>query len=238
MVGGTGTFPIMCCKVTRPEVKNIVVHFKISTRKRKYLWRLRNFVKELKDPTSSTALALIHKRVNNGNFVCFKLSGVSFTIFPHSGNVIGTGIKRKPHILKAVKMFLDTVGLRGGVERHLEILRITNSTYSGSIECVCLDSGQITIWQALSHLPDFNAETNDGYLNEWDVSFRSQFFPGIRIRHIHGGTVNLFNNGKFVLVGVKGERHARRLTKKLCVFMRKCWMTLREEMLCAWNAVM
>ena len=194
---------------------------------------------------------MVCKKAFSGNFVCIKLNGVSFTIFPLSGNIIGTGIKRKSHIFKCVGMFLDTIGLRGGgIEKILNILRITNSTYSGSIECVCLESEQITVCQALSHLHDYDigddvdsGETeggrnvaNDGeYLNEWDVSFRSQFFPGIRIRHIDGGTINLFNNGKFVLVGVKSRRQVSQLTKKLCVFMRRCWMTLKEETMCAWN---
>ncbi len=235
---------IMCCRVTKPEVKNIVVHFRLSPRKKKYLKRLKKFVKKLKEGKNNNT-NVVCKNVFSGNFVCIKLNGISFTIFPLSGNVIGTGIKRKSHIFKCVNMFLDAIGLRGGIERTLNILRITNSTYSGSIECVCLDSEQITVCQALSHLQDYdtgekNSIIDDGgddeYLKEWDVSFRSQFFPGIRIRHICGGTINLFNNGKFVVVGVRSRRKVRQLTKKLCVFMKKCWMTLKEETLCAWNA--
>ncbi len=244
----------MCCKVTKPEVKNIVVHFKLSARKKKYLKRLRRFVRNLREGKNNND-NVICKNAFSGNFVCIKLNGVSFTIFPLSGNVIGTGIKRKSHIFKCVDMFLDAIGLRGGAERTLNVLRVTNSTYSGSIECVCLDSEQITVCQALSHLQDYdigdeadgrtgegssnsiinNDDDDRGYLNEWDVSFRSQFFPGIRIRHIRGGTINLFNNGKFIVVGVKSKRKVRQLRKKLCVFMRKCWMTLKEETSCAWN---
>lgn len=218
-------YPSMCCKVTKPDVKNIVIHFKFNDRKRKYIKRLRIYVEGKKGEK--------HHRQNHGNFICVKENGVSFTIFPHSGNVIATGIKERSSILPIVKKFLATIKLNKTLS-CLSILRITNSTYSGSIVCSSLDNEHLTVSEALSYFIE-NVDKNDIILNEWDVSFRSQFFPGIRIRHINGGTINLFNNGKFVLVGVKSRKRVRHLTNQLCVFMKKCWMTLDEETSCVWS---
>ena len=208
----------MCCKVAELSLKNIVLHFKIKRRRLKLLKR---YVAGLPEEI----------RRRERNFVCVKEKGFSFTIFPHSGNIVATGIRRRDLISRAVLAFIQMTDLPV-YKRCLSALRVTNSTYTGKVQCDDITCGDVTMCQILSAAEDQQIQAS-----KWDISFRSQFFPGIRIRHIaEGGTINLFNNGNFILVGVKSLEQAQRLRQELCVFMKMCWMTLNEATLCVWSA--
>lgn len=148
----------------------------------------------------------------------------SFTVFPVSGNVICTGVKMAKYVPEALASFcrLTSVG-----EDGLSEWEVVNSTYLGKI--LCINEGvpacrMMALYKKLEAGRDVS------------IAFRSQFFPGVRIRWTGLGTINLFNNGKYVLVGVKTDASAKILYEKLCAITRKYWTTLDEVTWCAWGA--
>ena len=111
---------------------------------------------------------------------------------------------------------------------------MVNSTYDGCITCNWKEGS------ACRALARFKKEQiKNSEQRKISVSFRSQFFPGARIRwkgEKCEGTVNLFNNGKYVIVGVKKEERAQILYHQLCAIMKTYWTTLNEPTSCVWTA--
>lgn len=61
-------------------------------------------------------------------------------------------------------------------------------------------------------------------LTEVSIKFRSQFFPGMLVRFDgERGTVNVFNNGSYILVGVTSLKQSKVLQEKICVLMNSEW---------------
>lgn len=205
------------CRVSKLTLRNIVIHFKVRESR---LTDLRGYVRSLPEAI----------RRRERNFVCIKEAGFSFTIFPHSGNVIGTGIIRSRHVRTALDAFIRLTKLPPK-KKSLSVVKVTNCTYTGRVSCDSLDDGDVHVCQLMSLAVEEKVQAD-----KWDISFRSQFFPGIRIRHTDGGTINLFNNGKFILVGVNSSVQAERVRQALCVFMRMCWTTLNAGTSCVWTA--
>lgn len=151
-------------------------------------------------------------------------NGVTFIVFPSSGDVIATGIRRYDQAEDAlVKLAYRLWPLPDDDVLRREVRQwkweVVNSTYSGKIsadgEAVC---------RILSLLPP------DGGPEGAKVSFRSQSFPAARVRFSVGdatGTFNVFNNGSYVLVGCKSEPHAERRTEQLCATMQTCLTTTK-----------
>ena len=216
----------MCCKISPPEVKNLVIHFKVKGNCS--LQRLKKTMQERQTECSTS---------QKKNFCCFKQDGFSYTVFPASGNIICTGIKNWRTLVPALRSFVSSMKLQS-IHSSLGCVRVANSTFSGRIECLDLHKpvGGISVCQAITQFMKLYQDQEKEYLKEWNISFRSQFFPGIRVRHTSLGTVNLFNNGKYILIGVKSQDDAVKLIQALCVFIMKCWTTLDEEMSCVWTA--
>ena len=177
---------------------------------------------------------------------------MTVTLFPTSLDLIVMGLRtggparrirfqvfarllRSPHFLACLPTRTECVSLMAGEseEEGGVALRVTNSTYSGQIYCSDLAAGRTTLSLVLSSFQ--SAGLPSGY----KLSFRSQVFPGmcLRIRTEElRGTVNIFNNGKYVILGVTKEEEAEKLSTQLCAIMRRWWRTFGEGTPCAWSA--
>ncbi len=237
------------CLVSKPVQKNVVIQFRV----RGGPWRRSlsagkgEATRHLPPPQLSPLLKApsrsSRRRRGRGagdrggggrgtrNFYVFETSGFSFIVFPVSGSVIGTGLSDRGQIREALAAFAEATGMpenEVGVDG-----RVINSTYSGRVECACPN---MSACQALS---EFKKSATDAPVHKnVTVSFRSQFFPGVRLRWSDLGTVCLFNNGKYILVGVKREEDACSLRDRLAAIMSKYWTTSKRETSCAWAAVL
>lgn len=202
------------CFVSEPQIKNIVLHFRVASEEQA---KLKNF--ENKD-------RVIQKR----NFFilkikkCFCSKQMSFTVFPQKGSVIATGVKSLENINSALQKFTDIIGLKS---ESIHTKKIVNSTYTGTIVC-----SETIATHCL--LRNSRTEENDKNI---DISFRTQFFPAILIKWKNlQGSINLFNNGQYVIVGVNSEEQANVLYQQLCVLIQNCWMTSKPQTSCVWTA--
>ena len=163
------------------------------------------------------------------NFYVFGHRSLSFTVFPKSGHVIVTGVRDHCAVDSVLRRF--SRALRLPVEEVRRSAKVVNSTFDGHI-CCEWEGGSAC--QALARFKRSSA----GELHKRDVqvSFRSQFFPGARVRYKDLGTVNLFNNGKYILVGVKEGERAQTLHREICAIMRTYWTTSAQPTSCAWTA--
>lgn len=198
--------------VSVPQLRNIVVHLKVPLDEE--VGRNLSEFKKLGQRA--------RKRGGGGdrlNFFVRKEEGQSFTVFPKSGDVIITGISRPEEARRAFR----TLSRRTGrdVSYLLKLPRkLTNSTYSGTVggyPSLSSPGGSASACEVLAAYEKSKRGRADASVS---VSFRSQFFPGARVRFAGLGTVNLFNNGKYVMVGVRDPRNARVLREKLCAIMR------------------
>jgi hypothetical protein len=139
--------------------------------------------------------------------------------------------------------------------------RVTNSTYAGRVVCQDLERNRTSMSLVLSRYAATTAVTDrrDARENQQEqqqqqqqqhsykqqqqkqkqqgISFRSQVFPGVRVKLADiKGTVNVFNNGKYVLVGVRSRQEAEALRAALCAIMRQSWTIFGGGTPCAWTA--
>ena len=192
------------------------------------------------------------------NFFVFFHRGISYTVFPSSLDVIATGINDFDSIedvkTRIILNFIDGIPLTNAmsdVERcclnqmySQGLTSITNSTYSGQVLCSDLLNGKAVMSHVLANIPKIveGVHKNCKILTH----FRSQVFPGVRLRFqetftqsnklCKKGTVNLFNNGKIVLIGIKSTEAANYIWIELCALMKRYWRTLGQEPKCAWDA--
>ena len=153
----------------------------------------------------------------------------TFIVFPKSGHVIATGIREPDDVKEAVDIFAYLFHIP---RRHVarELKRV-NATYSGGVVCVervCM-SETLACYQS--------GGSQEGYKSGLSVTFRSQFFPSVQVKWVGcKGTLNLFNNGKYVLVGVRDREEADKLYRGLCALMEERCTTIAAETSCAWSA--
>ncbi len=186
--------------------------------------------------------------VGRRNFECVKIGGFSYTIFPASGCVVVTGISSLDRVEAALSVFRASARLEEAAGERLLPHSIVNSTYSGTVHCGGRREGRsVSVCEAVASVFGLERGGHDAWRRpaeydpgqRWYVSFRSQFFPGLCLRRREtsgGGTVNLFNNGRYVLVGVRSQKQAEDLTEELCALMKRCWTTLGGVTSCAWPA--
>ena len=247
----------MCCKVSDPRISNLVVFFRVSDNRtgleKLKLAELLARVRRSSSSSSPSSSSCWLSRGKRRNFECIRLGGFSYTVFPASGCVVATGISAHHLVESALNVFRESSGL---AEEELLPHQVVNSTYSGRVECDGEREGRrVSVGQAVDSV--FGLGGGGGYEGgvvgssgfgavgeydpdrRWYVSFRTQFFPGICLRRREtcgGGTVNLFNNGRYVLVGVRSQRQAEELAGELCALMKRCWTTLGGVTSCAWPA--
>lgn len=202
------------CLLSEPAVQNVVLHFKVygAGNRSRLVWAG-------KDADVDT---------EKKNFFVLKEEKYSFTIFPASGDIIVTGIPCGKKIQPALRVFLRLTGVAHYWTRCG--LKIVNSTYTGKLACTHdVISTSYVLRKYKDHLRDANRR-------DIDIHFRTQFFPGARLHwKDKRGTVNFFNNGNYVIVGVRSKREARRLYRELCAIMEKFWRTLKPPTSCAWS---
>lgn len=222
------------CRVSRPVVKNLVVHFNVGRERVSLLSSTDGRIHEAPDRLRAHLRQPRRRgrrvRREATNFYVLGLAGRTYTVFPASGNVIATGIRDHSRVLPALHAFASLTGLDSSSECGRSA-RVVNGTYVGRVECVLPD---VSACQALQRYKSDLLQTCRP--QSASVTFRSEFFPGARVKWSGLGSVNLFNNGKYVLVGVKSSGVADRLHEQLCVLMRRHWTTSGRETRCAWTA--
>lgn len=138
--------------------------------------------------------------------------GPSFTVFPRGGRVVATGIPSAEGVDGAVRLFSAALG---GLP--CSGARVVNATYCGRVPpTIASRAGGEGVLSALEAAAGAapSPATPEGEIPQ--LSFRAQCFPGARARWPHArGTANVFNNGKFVLVGVRSREEACRLSALL-----------------------
>ncbi len=209
----------MCCLVSTPRLQNTVVVFRASP---------------------AAVESAVRGLEASGNFYLVRREGgLSFTVFPSSGRVTATGIGGEADVEACLDKFCPASQRVGGGCGW----RVVNRTYSGSVLCA---SGRPTgVCQALElYRRRLLQQEADNPLPELlrggrslaEINFRSQFFPSARLRWKGEGTLNLFNNGRFVIVGATEPLRAELLALRLDAIMRLYWRTLRPGTRCAWAA--
>ena len=216
------------CLVSVPKLQNVVIHFHLKRSE------------EERDKVQ-IALETLHGRAREKkrrrradrqpaktNFFIFRVGSVSFTVFTSTANVIATGIRTKENIDPAVQTFaslLRDVWREKNISADLAFSPpvVVNSTYSGTI--CCPDNVKSTcqllyLWQQEAKKDPQLAQDNVS------LNFRSQFFPSVRVRWSGSrGTINVFNNGKFTLVGVRSDEEAKVAHQRICAIIAKCLTT-------------
>ena len=218
------------CGVTRPVLQNVVVHFKVKGGEIS-----KAVCKSIVEP--STRQKKRQKKKSEGrrkergegrNFFILDDRVATYTVFPNSGDIAATGLNDKEGVKSATSRFEELCGL----EVEEKSVRITNSTYSGKIVCRDLDQGRASVVQVLTLFADSLPERSPVCVN-----FRSQFFPGAKLKHDElNGTVNIFNNGSYVIIGVRSRGEAERLQEWLGAIMAEFWTTMAQATACAWIA--
>ena len=231
-----------------PELKNLVLHFRVPLREREKLVGLgeeksgydssrRNFyvlkfdrestVRGWSDPPPTSRRRSRQRHV------------VSFIVFPCSGSVITTGVRSSADGLSAIALFSSLID---GVAPATWPRKVVNSTYVGKISCRDGRSA-ISTHRSLARFKSRQRQQQQRLQrraedkSDVSISFRPQFFPGGLIRWNDApGSVNLFNNGKYVVVGVRKEREARLLCRRLSALIRTHWTTTTSRTSCAWTA--
>ena len=163
--------------------------------------------------------------------------GAVYVIFPSTRSVIITGVSgdetRLAHAFDKLVTLLRDIDKFKRVLRSDDVnvvqspvprnVRIVNSTFTGRLvdatSGLALTSG--TAHNVLKHVSYMGRLKEDV-----TISFRSQFFPAARVRWSSLGTVNVFSNGNFVIVGSKETNTAKIMEKKLCVLINGSLTTM------------
>ena len=171
---------------------------------------------------------------------------VSFIIFPYSGNVIVTGIRDEKGIHDVLLNAAELFGYRTLTEMCRSTPTVINSTWCGEVVCYfySIPAGKTRLGWNNKLLPkkyvmSVISRYSHANMNNADLvcNPRSSFFPGVKLRHQKlRGTINLFNSGKYVLVGVRNKREASKLHAWLSAIMKKFWTTNIREIPCAFPA--
>ena len=184
------------------------------------------------------------------NFFVLAADGVEerfvYTIFPASGCVVATGLRRFPRFLPSscarmlcplpdvLKTFCNLTGVR---PENIWDVRVTNSTWSGSLRPNGEEDKE-ALGSVMEMLSRYSRFMSQGREEEESVSidFRSQFFPGARLQRAGvTGVINLFNNGSFVIVGVRNETQAERLLNWLAAITNMFWKSTPKGKSYVWT---
>ncbi len=151
----------------------------------------------------------------------------AYTVFPRSGLVIATGIPHLDAVARSARVFRREYNSAGetaattddddddgeGEEEDSFFSarpRVVNTTFSGRVRSAGNVLLRLHQLRARGRLPE-----------DVQVSFRSQCFPGARLRwRSPRGTVNLFRNGRYVMIGVVCPEAARLLHGRLSTLVR------------------
>jgi hypothetical protein len=166
-----------------------------------------------------------------------------FTVFPASGSVVATGLRSFPSWFdpekpadeapEVIRTFSELTGIPSS---EIHGLRVTNSTWSGSLRPH--GATPESLGSVMRVISDYSRSMSGGELSGLvSIDFRSQFFPGVRLQ-LGGvrGTINLFNNGSFVIVGARRASEAMVHLRWLAAIMNECWKKPGAGTSYAWTA--
>jgi TATA-box binding protein (TBP) (component of TFIID and TFIIIB) len=224
------------CRLTQPELQNLVVFFKLpSSVEKKKLLNISPAINFAENPRNFYVFRLdLHtgelkeRKKHKGQQKGVK-KGLSFTVFPKSGSVIATGLNSHLQIEPALKHFAHFINTSGSANWKKTIV---NSTYAG--KTICCDGEIISMYRIF-----FSAKKELDDVKTLSLSFRSHFFPGILIKWNEiKGSVNVFDNGCYVIVGTDGSQHqVNSIYAQLCALIRTYWTTSTPAISCAWTAI-
>ena len=171
---------------------------------------------------------------------------ISYTVFPSSGHVIITGLKKQNYISAAIRDCADLFGLSVQKLKKEGSIKVANTTWAGNLNCFFHPppppSRERTEWERnydpKIHLMKIMSEYSRRNQKNPNLNLmlRSTFFPGVKLSHQNlRGTINLFPSGKYVMVGINSKTNVNRLHRWLCAIIRKYWMMEEREILCAAN---
>ena len=253
-----------CCLVSPPRLQNLVVHFRIPSSQSSLLPLLEKIRGSSGDDEDDDGggddgkggvggkgkkkggrkngrekRRRRRRREGKKNFFILRRNSISYTVFPHSGNVIATGLRDRSVVQSTLDEFRRMLGGDSSSSSSSSFWprTVVNSTYLGQIGCNSNSSGSsrrknVSICKVLAW-----CKTKEEHKSDLSINFRSQFFPGARVKWNRlSGTANVFNNGKYVLVGVREDWQAEKLRNGLCALMTRYWTTTRPEKSCAQHA--
>lgn len=235
------------CTVSPPRVQNIVVHFQLPREDLPLLLCMpaaadfsrssRNFyVHHLKTLVTASSLESHLEKAEETKGKRRKKrrkKGVSFTIFPKGGSIIATGLRNETEIPQILEHFARECGAGARTPPIEWSHRTVNSTYVGKISHEKEDKPGL-LYHALSTIGKRLEREDDKSIS---INFRSQFFPGILVRwNDLRGSVNVFDSGHYVLVGVKSRAEVDAIFRKLCALIAESLMTMKRQMSYVWTA--
>lgn len=139
-------------------------------------------------------------------------------MFPDTGHINVSNVPHEGEIELALDYLAEAADLCLECTKKAP-RRIVNSTFVGSVSLPNTRPSTL-VYRTLSLYAKGGREAEQRHGAR--VNRRSQFFPGVRIKWERlPGTVQLFNTGRYVIVGVRGREEALRLRTKLCALMRE-----------------
>jgi TATA-box binding protein (TBP) (component of TFIID and TFIIIB) len=199
------------CFISDPVLENVVVYFKVKH-------HLENLSK------SEAYLEEYISRKPGRNFFILRIFSCTFTVFPKSGHVNLTGLRRHNQIRPAINLFAKLFKLK----RRLSKSKVSNTTYTGKINCL-IPPGKSTPIAKLLH--DYKTSPSTP-ITPFKLEFRASHFPSILLKVEEEGTITVFNSGYYIIIGCKNYRQAKKLHKALCVIMLHCWKTGQAGIKC------
>ena len=182
----------------RPKINNIKISIKF--------FEFSQVKLNIKDFLASKCKYLSKR--DNLNFVIFRPpNGFVYTIF-HSGHINITNLKSVDEIHQAVCFIVDTLNLPQTLN---EAYQIDNISANGTLHLVSKFNSLQKLCEKIQEL-DESFEVSK-------ISYETQRFSGATIRrsgyfkkNVKGnGTVLLFNNSKFIIVGAKSLDHVKQI---------------------------
>ena len=231
------------CRVSVPCKSNQVVHFKLSRIIRSAHLphdlpaRLEQIPPEEQPPPQQRQRQRPPQQAKGArakkNFSVLCRGKYTYTVFERSGDVIFNGSRTGEELEEGLRLLCELTGHR--VEPTRKTARVVNGTYSGRIECVDLQQRGASVMRCLS---DFcKSGGSSGENAHVEINFREQFFPGARMRNRQlQGTINVFNNGSYVIIGAKSDEEAEKQRQWLTAVISASWTNSGAHPACAWTA--
>ena len=163
--------------------------------------------------TSSEEISMPEGATRHSNFFTVRYRHYVYCVFDKNKHINASGIKDFDDIKGAVNAF--------NVQFHTNIdvnnISVDNTTVSGKLDT---ELYSVCISKIL-------AEKEKHFAN---VKIRSRVFPSIIIRPKNkSGTIILFNNNKFIIVGCKSRELVHNTYCLLCVLTQRSLMTFPRQ---------
>lgn len=135
----------------------------------------------------------------HSNFISFHIDHFAFVLFPKSGQVNISGIRGFNDIKEAVRVFNSQFKTNIPVSNIV----VDNTTASGKLH---------------HRIKSFATLFKSPLRNEVSISVRPHYFPSalIRPKGQQRGTIILFANGKYIIVGARSAEELNKAYETLC----------------------